>query len=105
MGQNDRNRARTYRRVTFGQLQKRWMKTPVGQRRGPLKLGTQHMERALNFISFDMGVRLQIIRELIRKPEITGEAKARIKDHYAQLRKETDFLQKAGLYLLDANRQ
>ena len=91
--------------MTFGQLQKRWLKTSVAQRRGPLKPGADHLELALNLISFDMAARLEIISALMGKREITSAAKSRITNHCQELRKETDFQQKAGLYLLDTNRQ
>lgn len=102
---NDRDRVRKYRRMTFGQLQKRWLKTSVGQRRGPLKLGADHLELALNLVSFDIGARLETIRELTRKDDRAADAKIRMKNHHKQLMIEADFLYKAGLYLLDTNRQ
>jgi len=100
-----RNQARKYRRMTFGRLQKRWLKTSVGQRRGSLKPGADHLERALNLISFDIGARLETIRELTRKNARAADAHIRIKTHHKQLMIEADFLHKAGLYLLDTNRQ
>lgn len=100
---NDRNRTRRYRRMTFGQIKKRWMKTSVGQRRGTLKAGADQMELALNLTSFDIAARLEIIGALVSKREVAA-TKSRIKNHCKELRKEADFLQKAGLYLLDMNR-
>jgi hypothetical protein len=91
--------------MTFGQLQKRWLKTSVGQRRGPMKLGADHLELALNLVSFDIGARLEAVRELIRKSGRTADTKVKVKSHHKQLMIETDFLHKAGLYLLDTNRQ
>lgn len=98
------DRKRQYRRMTFAQVQKRWMKTSVGERRGPLKPDTDRLELALNLMSFDIGARLEIIRELVRKTRVTSEAKAKIGNQYKELKKETDFLHKAGLYLIDSNR-
>jgi hypothetical protein len=91
--------------MTFGRLQKRWLKTAVGQRRGPLRPGADRLELALNLTSFDIGARLEAIRELMRKAERTADAKMRMRNHHKQIMIETDFLHKAGLYLLDTNRQ
>jgi hypothetical protein len=101
---NDRNRVRRYRRMTFGQIKKRWMKISVGRRRGTLKAGIDQLERALNLTSFDMAARLEIIGALMGKRELTSATKSRIKNHCREMRKEADFLQKAGLYLLDMKR-
>jgi len=64
----------------------------------------ERLELALNLTSFDIGVRLKIVGEMMGKKEITPDARMRIKSHCKELEKEADFLQKAGLYLIDANR-
>ena len=100
----DRPRRR-YKPMTFARLQSLWMKTSIGQERGELEADRpDDMELALNLMSFEIGARLRIIRLLTRR-DATSDEKSRMSNHCKELEKQTDFLHKAGLYLIDSNRR
>jgi hypothetical protein len=86
----------------FKDILKLWNQTASSHGPTALKLDRRRIEDAWHVVSVDMGLRLELVLELLSEP-FSQAVKLKIKKECRELNREIDFCSKTGLYFILLN--